>query len=94
MKTARQHILDIKDEKVKEKCLANLDERCADELCSYVGYALMLGVNQPAWEKDFWQEAYWTLRKEEPDYMDHSEHYPNHAVMMSSDRLVHLGIKK
>lgn len=75
LKTVRQHIEEIKDQKIKAKCLENLDERCADELCYSAGYALMLGVNQPGHEKEYWQNTYWTLRKEEPGYCDHSLFY-------------------
>lgn len=71
MKTVLQHILDIEDEALREKCLANLDPRCADLTCYSVGYALMLGVEQPPSEKKYWQEAYLLLNKGN----DYSEFY-------------------
>ena len=80
LKTVRQHIEAIKNPEIKAKCLANLDERCANELCYHVGYALMLGVTQPGHEKDYWQNAYWELRKEDPNYCDNSAFYASQPV--------------
>lgn len=71
MKTVRQHIEDIENPEIKAKCLLNLDERCADMTCNFVGYALMLGVEQPAHERAYWDKVYKELNKGE----DHSRFY-------------------
>ena len=63
MKTVLQHLLDITDEALRKKCLNNLDNRYSDMMCYSVGYALMLGVEQPSSEKKYWEEVYLTLNK-------------------------------
>lgn len=76
LKTVLQHINEIKDRNIREKCLANLDLKCADLTCYDVGYALMLGVAQPSHEKAYWEKVYRELGKGD----DHSEFYkkPSH----------------
>lgn len=69
------HIERIKNDEIRLKCLENLDERFVHLECYSVGYALMLAVNQPAWEKEFWTKAYWELRTEADDYVDNSSFY-------------------
>ena len=71
MKTVLQHINEIKNRDIREKCLANLDLKCADMLCYSTGYALMLGVNQPGHEKVYWDNVYSELNKGN----DYSEFY-------------------
>ena len=73
--TARWFIENIKNDEIRKKCLENIDERCAEELCYSAGYALMLCVNQPSWERDFWGKAYWILTTEHPNYCDNSQYY-------------------
>ena len=80
MKTVIVHIQGIRNEEIRKKCLENLDERCANLECYSVGYALMLGVNQPAWEKDFWQNAYWVIRTEAEGFTDTSAFYKAQPV--------------
>ena len=68
-KTVYQHILDIKDDYTRERCLANLDKKCANLLCYSTGYALMLGVEQV--DRKYWESVYLMLNKGE----DHSRFY-------------------
>lgn len=86
LKTVRQHIEGIKDQDVREKCLAGLDERCADMECYSVEYAIMLGVNQPGHERSYWEKAYWTVYTESPDYEDTSKFYKLQEVQQDNEQ--------
>ena len=86
MRSVRWFVENIKNKEIREKCLENLDERFADEMCYSAGYALMLGVNQPAWERSFWENAYLVLRTESPGHTDNSKHYKLQPVQQESKK--------
>jgi len=65
-KTILQHLHEIEDKELRERCLANIDERYQDNLVYTKGMAVMLGVNgQHQYEKDYWNEAYRLLLKQD-----------------------------
>ena len=56
-KPIKEHLESIEDVEAREKAIANIDLRYADEEVYYLGYALMLGVYKHTEEdKKFWRE--------------------------------------
>lgn len=57
MKSVLEHLNNIDDPVMKQWCLLNLDKTKQDLMCYAPGFAMMLGVNQPDGQKDYWQEV-------------------------------------
>ncbi len=57
-KTVLEHINEIEDNELRDKCLNNLDTRYSNSKCFAPGMALMLGVFQDAKDKAYWDKAY------------------------------------
>ncbi len=85
-KTVRQHLMDIEDPEVRQKCLDNIDERYENEEVYAPGYAVMLGVWQEAKDKAYWEKVYRMLNKGSDNSMYYSSQPVQHEEHPSSGK--------
>jgi len=58
-RTVKEHLLSIADSEIRNKCLANLDDRQSGYKCYTIGMAIMIGVWQKPEEKAHWESVYY-----------------------------------